>query len=291
MLKDSDKIVWIILNAVKSLKVGKYKLAEFLKGSKAKDIAHFSSQQGYGGLLWYDIPTIMGFIEQLEQMGFINRIRTTIDNYYSVLELTEAGEKVLNEKINIELQIIKKEKSVVVGVSEKATFDLFRAGKTIEEISKERGLVISTIYDHLYRLVANNYLSSSEFIPENIIKQVLDAKAKSLNTPRLKDLKEILPEEITYNEIKCVLADKNIQNIEREETENEDEGDGFWEEGYFAETMSSADMKEKMRTFHMKHDEEMDYNCKKCNKKISAHNKDWHNSMCDNCFDKKFYKK
>jgi len=65
--------------------------------------------------------------------------------------------------------------------------------------------------------------------------------------------------------------------------------DEFWSEGYFAQTMSSEDMKKKMRTFHMKHDEEMDFNCKKCSKKISAHNKDWHDGMCDNCFNEKYY--
>lgn len=63
----------------------------------------------------------------------------------------------------------------------------------------------------------------------------------------------------------------------------------FWSEGYFAQTISSEDMKSKMRTFHMKHDEEMGYNCKKCNKKISAHNKDWHDGTCDDCFNKKHY--
>ena len=105
MIKDSDKIVWIILNAVKDLRIGKYKLAEFLKGSKAKDVASLSSQQGYGGLLWYDIATIVGFIEQLEQMGFIKRVRLTIDDYYSALELTEAGMKVLDEKIKIDCSV------------------------------------------------------------------------------------------------------------------------------------------------------------------------------------------
>jgi|TARA_B100001971_G_C18156027_1_gene518596 hypothetical protein len=41
----------------------------------------------------------------------------------------------------------------------------------------------------------------------------------------------------------------------------------LWEEGYFAETLGPQDIKEKMRTFHMKHDEEMNFNCKKCDKK------------------------
>src|SRR3989338_2008967 len=219
MIKDSDKIVWIILNAVKHTKIGKHKLAEFLKGSKAKDVANLSSQQGYGGLLWYDIATIVEFIEQLEQMGFIKRVRLTIDDYYSALELTEAGKKVLEEKIKVELRIIKRDKPIVIGTSEKATFGLFMAGKSIEEISKERNLAISKIYDHLYRLVANNYLSSSEFVPENTIQQILEAKNKLPNVTKLKEIKELLPEEITYNEIRCVLADK-AKKVHSETEEN-----------------------------------------------------------------------
>lgn len=71
--------------------------------------------------------------------------------------------------------------------------------------------------------------------------------------------------------------------MEKSKKENED---GVWSEGYFAQTMDSDEMKEKMKTFHKKHDEDMDFNCKKCNAKISAHNKDWHYSMCDDCFNK-----
>ena len=73
----------------------------------------------------------------------------------------------------------------------------------------------------------------------------------------------------------------------KKEEEN-DEKDGFWEEGYFAETLGSEDLKKKIKTFHMKHDEEMNFNCSKCEKKISAHNKDWHGGVCDDCFDKQF---
>lgn len=209
MIKDSDQIVWIILNAVKNTKIGKYKLAEFLKGSKAKDVATLSSQQGYGGLLWYDIPTIIGFIEQLEEMDLLGRL--TFHDYYSALELAEAGKKVLEEKIRIELQIIKKEKPLTIGDTEKTTFNLFRQGNTVDEIAKARGLAISTIFDHLYRLVANNYLSSSEFISESVIRQILEAKNKLPNATKLKEIKEMLPEEVTYNEIRCVLAEKDME--------------------------------------------------------------------------------
>ena len=48
----------------------------------------------------------------------------------------------------------------------------------------------------------------------------------------------------------------------------------------------NEEMKLKERTIHMKNTEEMNYNCKQCNAKISAHNKDWHAHLCDKCFDK-----
>jgi len=48
-------------------------------------------------------------------------------------------------------------------------------------------------------------------------------------------------------------------------------------------------MNEKMRTFHMKYYEEMNFKCKECNVKISAHNKDWHDGLCDDCFYKKYF--
>ena len=63
----------------------------------------------------------------------------------------------------------------------------------------------------------------------------------------------------------------------------------IWSDGAFAETLGPEDMKAKMRTFHMKHNEEMDFNCSNCKAEISAHNKDWHNGMCDDCFNKEFF--
>ena len=63
------------------------------------------------------------------------------------------------------------------------------------------------------------------------------------------------------------------------------EKDGFWEDGFFAETIGSDGLKEKMKTFHMKHHDDVNFSCKSCGIKISAHNKDWHGGMCDKCFD------
>lgn len=65
--------------------------------------------------------------------------------------------------------------------------------------------------------------------------------------------------------------------------------DMFWAKGSFAQTMGSEDYTEKMKTFHKKHDEDMNFDCKKCKKKISAHNKEWHDGMCDDCFNEQYF--
>ena len=215
--KESDnayQVTWIILNAVKKMQIGETKLALFLKGSKSKLVVPIESQQLFGGLMWHDIQTITNFIKQLIEIGLIKKkIMQGAVYSYPVLELADAGKKVLDEKIKIELQIIKEQKPITVGESEERTFELFDLGKNIEEIAKERNLEISTIYSHLYNLIVNNYLSSSDVVSEEKIKQVIEIYNQFKNEPRLKELKEKLPENISYGEIKCVLADVKKKDI------------------------------------------------------------------------------
>lgn len=63
----------------------------------------------------------------------------------------------------------------------------------------------------------------------------------------------------------------------------------FWSKGSFAQKISKEEMEEKEKTIHKKHDEDMNYNCRECNKKISAHNKDWHDNLCDDCFNREYF--
>ena len=219
MIKDKEgtsQVTWIILNAVNNMQSGVDKLALFLKGSKSKLVVPIESKQLFGGLMWHDIPTIKGFIKQLIGMELIRRKTVHCFVYaYPILELTEAGKKVLDEKINIELQIIKEQKPITVGESEEKTFELFSEGKTIEEIAKERSLAISTIYTHFYKLISNNFLSSSDVVPDEVIKHVADVYKKFKTEPKLKELKEKMPENISYEELRCVLAGLRIEHKEK----------------------------------------------------------------------------
>ena len=59
MIEETYQVTFVILRAAENIKVGKHKLAEFLKGSKSKDVAYLSNEQGYGGLLWFNINEII----------------------------------------------------------------------------------------------------------------------------------------------------------------------------------------------------------------------------------------
>ncbi len=203
---ESYQVTWIILNAVKHIHAGRIRLAEFLKGSKSKDVRAISSETIYGGLMWYTISTIKGFIEQLESMNLIQKKVVPGHPYdYAVFELTDAGRLVLEKKQQIPLQIIREAKPITAGNSEKETYELFKNGKTIPDIARQRDLTVSTIYSHVYRLIATGYMSSHDVIPEEIINKVKDAASK-LSEPSVKHVKGLLPE-VSYDEIRCVLAE------------------------------------------------------------------------------------
>lgn len=80
-----------------------------------------------------------------------------------------------------------------------------------------------------------------------------------------------------------------IKENEELEKELDKEPDELWDDGGFIKSMSPEEVELKKRTLVMGHDEEMDYNCKVCGTSISAHNNDWHDNMCDKCFNSKYH--
>jgi ATP-dependent DNA helicase RecQ len=85
------------------------------------------------------------------------------------------------------------------------SFNLFKEGKSIAEIAKERNMAISTIEGHLALFVANGEINISEIVSAE--KQLLIREAVKIHgRESLKIIKENLPDNITYGEIRMVLA-------------------------------------------------------------------------------------
>ena len=85
------------------------------------------------------------------------------------------------------------------------TYILYKAGKSIEEIAKERGLTEGTIQGHLVPYINNGDIKLEDVIEEkkiNIIKRIAKAVGRENG---IKPIKELCPSDITYNDINLVI--------------------------------------------------------------------------------------
>lgn len=87
------------------------------------------------------------------------------------------------------------------------TYKMFRQGKSITDIAKERSLTSGTIATHLAYYVEKGELQVGEVVStqhQNIIRGIARSFNKAFS---LSEVKNLLPEDYTYAEIKLVLAD------------------------------------------------------------------------------------
>lgn len=99
----------------------------------------------------------------------------------------------------------KKKKRKSSSDTKKLTLDLFKAGKTIAEISSERRLSTNTIELHLAHFVGSGDIGVQEFVEPHRrreIESAIDKVGKGLLTP----IKNELGEDYSFEEIKMVVA-------------------------------------------------------------------------------------
>lgn len=84
------------------------------------------------------------------------------------------------------------------------TAQLFDQGLTPPEIAKHRELALTTIYQHLARLIAAGRVPVEEVVPADVREQVEKAIQQVGSADFLFPIKTKLTEEIDYNVIRCV---------------------------------------------------------------------------------------
>ncbi|MDD1597626.1 AAA family ATPase [Riemerella anatipestifer] len=94
------------------------------------------------------------------------------------------------------------------------TYQLFEDGKTIGEIAKERGLVISTVYGHLAKFAEQGLLDLSRLISAEKIK-TFEETFKQAPQGTLSEWKKVLPDDFEYHEIR--LLDNHYRYLEHKE--------------------------------------------------------------------------
>ena len=92
------------------------------------------------------------------------------------------------------------------GKSQMETMELIRQGLNLHQIAKKRDLALTTIESHLADLVHTGLIKDiSPFISDDRQRQIR-AAIQAKGTQHLKALKEALPEDVSYGEIRMVVA-------------------------------------------------------------------------------------
>ena len=82
---------------------------------------------------------------------------------------------------------------------------MFKTGKNIEEIALERNLTNGTIETHLIHFIENNQIELSEILSKEKI-EIISSAANKVKIKNSKSIKDLVPEHISYGEIRMVLA-------------------------------------------------------------------------------------
>lgn len=90
--------------------------------------------------------------------------------------------------------------------SQQISFDMFRSGKTVEEIAAERGMSPSTIETHLCKYVESGDIDVRRIVPEDTIAKVLFFRHAHPDSTHLKDIYDAYQGIIPYSHIRFVLA-------------------------------------------------------------------------------------
>ena len=153
---------------------------------------------------------VKGYIGDVEELSFL--IKTKILQMNKTALLLEAANqnKLLTKKdlqsseVHSKSRVWKKEKPKKKPTSE-ISFELYKSGKTVEEIAEERGLVPGTILGHLCAYIPEGKVKAESLLDSLKLEQickVIDIKG----TESSGVIKAALGDEFSYGDVKIALA-------------------------------------------------------------------------------------
>lgn len=142
---------------------------------------------------------------QIDQAVKLAKGLNTGTDIASLLDTIEQDKKKLHAAEELTEQKEAKAKKEV-GASKNITFDLYKEGRTIEEIAQLRSMAASTIEGHLTGFIATGELEVSTFVNPSELSLILKKINELNNISNATILKENLPADISYTKLRAVLA-------------------------------------------------------------------------------------
>ncbi len=210
-LSQAERAALIVLDAVAKLgaRLGRGRVAQFLKGSAVEEVAKHKDRPYYGKFNALRLAEIEGVIDQLLEAGYLKQM----GGAYPTLALTPPGEVALQGRAGIQINLRpvnveaarRYEPRNAAGGTVAITAQLLASGQDPEQIAAERGLTVSTIYSHLAALIAEGTVAIETVVPVNRQQVIVGAIEKVGSAATLSPIKFHLPEEYSYGEIRCVV--------------------------------------------------------------------------------------
>lgn len=210
---EEARVPLVILDAIRRLgwEVGQVKLAQMLAGSRAKSMrnAGYTKNIYYGRLEDFSQKEIKDLIRQLIQRGYFK----VMGGEFPALHLTHRGRKAITAKAAIPLnfpdakKVQRRRAKRKAGGTVELTAQLFAKGLRPIEIAAQRELTVNTILGHAAGLIEQGKLSLDKVVPGEIAAQIHAVLESMEEITALTPIKDRLPEDISFGQIRCVLAD------------------------------------------------------------------------------------
>jgi hypothetical protein len=169
------------------------------------------------------------------------------------LSLTPRGENAIHQKEGIALRlpkslntsaVLRAKAKLEAGGTVEYTAQLLADGLTPEKVAHQRGLTVMTIYGHCAKLIEAGKLDVDKVVPKDVQEKIEKAIQKAGSTQYLSPIKNILPEEITFEMIRCVVAEYSQTSEVLETSEVSDPKASIQHIVELGETGSSASLPE-----------------------------------------------
>ncbi|MGB8644287.1 MAG: RecQ family ATP-dependent DNA helicase, partial [Anaerolineae bacterium] len=200
-----------VLDAVAQIKwgLGKSRVALILKGSSSRDVQGLVKLATFGKLAGLSLFEIEALIVQLIEAGYLKQVGAD----RPVLRLTSRGDLARQARAAIDVTLRPVERDAAERKkAERAasgtitlTGQLLKQGLSPAQIAEKRALTLGTVYSHLAQLIAQGDADVNAVVPNEIQTQIRTAIARAGSAGRLAPIKELLPSEIDYSVIRCVV--------------------------------------------------------------------------------------
>ncbi len=156
-----------------------------------------------------DKKKVKGYIKELEEIEalIIHYIKQIIK--LDLLVQSAKENKILTKTALQQSSFYQSLKSTVSQKKDKTptsvvSFDMYKQGKSIAEIAKERGFVESTILGHLCQFIEQGEIDATKIISADKIDMI--SKAYAAGHEKSSEIKAVMGDEYSYAEIKVALA-------------------------------------------------------------------------------------